>query len=109
MTKAGKALAIAAAAAMMGTAFGGGALAQAEEIALAGGPGISKATARRLARKHFRKMGHTDPRRSAKTVRIGTAELVNGTWQVTVFYGGPNPHIKAIVMVNSRSGEVDQA
>ena len=65
--------------------------------------------ARAIARKYLRAQGLTAPLRSAKTARIGMAHLDGGTWYVTIYYGGPVPNIKGVLLVDSNSGAVDES
>ena len=68
---------------------------------------IDAAQARAIAGEYLRAQGLTAPRRSAKTARVGTAELDGDTWYVTIYYGGALPNIKGVVLVDSNSGAVD--
>ena len=94
-----------AAAALLGVSLAAAAPAQAAGDSYR----IDATQARSIARRFLRAQGLTDPLRSAKTARVGTAHLDGDTWHVTVYFGGPVPNIKGTVLVNSNSGAVNES
>ena len=94
-----------AAAALLGVSLAAAAPAQAAEDSYR----VDATQARAIARRFLRAQGLTAPLRSAKTARIGTAELDGDTWYVTIYYGGSIPHIKGVVLVDSNSGAVNES
>ncbi len=94
-----------AAAALLGLSFAAAAPAQSAEDSYR----VDATQARSIARKYLRAQGLTAPLRSEMTARIGMAELVGDTWQVTVYIGNAVPNKKGIVLVNSQSGAVNES
>ena len=94
-----------AAAALLGLSMAAAAPAQSAEESYR----IDATQARSIARRFLRAQGLTDPLRSAKTARVGMAELDGDTWHVTIYYGGPVPNIKGVVLVDSNSGAVNES
>ena len=78
------------------------ALADGEDVA------ISRVEAKHIVRQHMRKLGYTRTRYSMKSAQINNLELIAGNWHVYVSHGGNLPSNRGTVILNGRTGEIEQ-